>query len=445
MRRLAATALALAFAALGPAGQLAAGQAQPEGPAPTFVRAGVLIAEPGQAPVRNRTIVVRGGRIEAVLDGFPAAPAGATVLDLRDATVLPGLIDSHVHITSQLGPGSRIDGVTKEESDYALDGMVYARRTLDAGFTTIADLGAGDGGHAIFALRDAIADGRVLGPRIIAAGSAISPTGGHGDAHGYRTDILHAMGRENICDGADDCRRAVRQMVRAGADIIKVTATGGVLSDTRAGLGQQFFDDELTAIAETAHALGRKVTAHAHGAGGIAAALRAGFDGVEHGTYLDEATIALFRAGNACLVPTILAGVTVTELAERGGTLTPAQAAKAREVGPRMLAMARRAREAGICVAFGTDSGVSPHGQNARELELMVQAGFTPAEALRSATVVAASHFGLEQEIGRVAPGLTADLIAVRGDPLRDIGVMRQVGFVMRAGTVARPWTPATP
>jgi imidazolonepropionase-like amidohydrolase len=434
MRRFLAAAALAALAALPAASQTPL----PGGAGTTWVQAGTLIAEPGRPAEARRTVVVREGKVVAVLAGFPAAPSGTQVIDLKDATVLPGLIDSHVHITSELGPNSRLSEVTKEESDWTLDGLVYAQRTLQAGFTTIADLGAGDGGHAIFALRDAIASGRVQGPRIIASGSAISATGGHGDVHGYRDDIMHVMGRENICDGADDCRRATREMVRRGADIIKVTATGGVLSNTAAGLGQQLFDDELKAIADTAHALGRKVTAHAHGEAGINAALRAGFDSIEHGTYLSDASIALFRQSGACLVPTVLAGVTVTEMARRGGTLTPAQAAKALEVGPRMLAMARRAHEAGICVAFGTDSGVSPHGQNARELELMVQAGFSPAEALRSATVVAATHFGLESEIGTLAPGKAADLIAVRGDPLSDIAVMRDVRFVMRAGTVAR-------
>jgi imidazolonepropionase-like amidohydrolase len=443
MRKVILSAAALMLAVLPVAGNtLGPITVPPSGPGVTWVQAGRLIAEPGAPATQAQTIVVREGRIEALLFGYPRAPAGTAVIDLKDATVLPGLIDSHVHITSELGAGSRLNEVTKEESNWTLDGLVYAQRTLQAGFTTIADLGAGDGGHAIFALRDAIAEGRVVGPRIIASGAAISPTGGHGDVHGFRDDVMHVMGREHICDGADDCRRAVREMVRRGADIIKVTATGGVLSNTRAGLGQQFFDDELKAIADTAHALGRKVTAHAHGVEGINAALRAGFDSIEHGSYLDDTSIALFRQTGACLVPTVLAGTTVSEMAQRGGTLTPAQAAKALEVGPRMLQMARLAHDSGICVAFGTDSGVSRHGDNARELELMVQAGFSPAEALRSATVVAARHFELQDQIGRLAPGMAADIIAVRGDPLSDISVMRRVGFVMRAGTVARPWTP---
>ena len=240
----------------------------------TYIYAGRLIAVPGEAAVSARTLVIRDGKIASVLIGYAAAPNGSTIIDLKDKTVLPGLIDSHVHLLSELSPQSNLDEVTKEESDLALDGLVNAQKTLQAGFTTVVDLGA-DGHRTIFALRDQIAAGRVMGPRILAAGAAISPTGGHGDIHGFREDVMHVLVTESICNGVDDCRRAVRTQVKAGADVIKVTATGGVLSNTASGLGQQFFDDELKAIADTAHMLGKKVTAHAHGKGGIEAALRA--------------------------------------------------------------------------------------------------------------------------------------------------------------------------
>jgi imidazolonepropionase-like amidohydrolase len=411
-----------------------------QAPAPpvTHIWAGALIAKPGEARLTAQTIIVRGGRIEAVRPGYVPAPAGGQAVDLKNRTVLPGLIDCHVHLLSELAASGRLDAVTKEESDYTLDGLSNARKTLMAGFTTVVDLGAGQGGHAIFALRDQIAAGKEVGPRILAAGSTISPTGGHADVHGYREDVMHVLGRESICNGADDCRRAVREQAKLGANIIKVTATAGVLSNTAQGLGQQFFDDELKAIADSAHLLGLQVTAHAHGKPGIDAALRAGFDSIEHGSYGDAGSFALYRQTGAYLVPTVLAGITTSELAKAGGVLTPAQAEKALQVGPVMLEMLRQARLAGVKVAFGTDSGVSRHGDNARELELMVQAGYTPTEALRSATVTAAEHLKLESTIGAIEAGKSADIIAVAGDPTRDIAVMRDVRFVMARGTVAK-------
>jgi imidazolonepropionase-like amidohydrolase len=402
----------------------------------TYIFAGRLLAIPGEAPLTARTLTIRDGRIEAITSGY-TAPAGATIIDLKDKTVMPGLIDSHVHLLNELSPQSALNEVAKEQSDLALDGLVNAQKTLQAGFTTVVDLGA-DGEHTIFALRDQINAGRVMGPRILAAGAAISPTGGHGDIHGFREDVMHVLVSESICDGVDDCRRAVRKQVKMGADVIKVTATGGVLSNTASGLGQQFFDDELKAIADTAHMLGKKVTAHAHGKPGIEAALRARFDSIEHSSYADADTFALYKAKNACMVPTVLAGDTVTGMARAGGTLSEAQRAKALTVGPLMLDMLSRARQAGVCIVFGTDSGVSRHGDNARELELMVQSGFMPAAALRSATIGGAAHVGLAAQIGTLEVGKAADIIAVSGDPLTNISLMRNVNFVMKGGKVAK-------
>jgi imidazolonepropionase-like amidohydrolase len=405
----------------------------------TYVFAGALLADPASGQVQTaRTVVVQAGKVVRIDAGY-TAPAGAKIIDLKDQFVLPGLIDSHVHLLSQSAPNQRLDAVTQTEADYALMGLMYARRTLDAGFTTVRDLGAGQGGDAIFALRDQINAGRALGPRILAAGSTITPTGGHADVHGYRDDVMHVLGRESVCDGPDDCRRAVRQQVKLGADVIKVTATGGVLSNTRAGLGQQFTDPELIAIVEAAHMMGRKVTAHAHGVDGVNAALRAGVDSIEHGTYLNDESIRLFKQRGAYLVPTVLAGAFVAEQAARPDSyFTAAQKEKALEVGPRMLDMLRRARLGGVRIAFGTDTGVSPHGDNAREFELWVQAGFTPLDAIRAATVVAARHLGLEAEIGALKPGMAADLIAVSADPLRDVSQLRQVRFVMARGQIAK-------
>ena len=425
----------------GAVAALLLGSAQAQAPAAspeTFIHAGRVLADPATGRVETeRTIVVADGKIVRIEAGYVAPASGARVIDLKDKFVLPGLIDSHVHITHELGPSQVLDEVTQSASDAALSGVMYAKRTVEAGFTTVADLGAPN--EAIFALRGAIARGAVTGPRIVAAGGAISPTGGHGDVNGFSEEVMHALASPSVCNGADDCRRAVRTQVRSGADIIKVTATGGVLSNTRAGLGQQLTDDELKAIADTAHSMGRRVTAHAHGADGVNAALRAGFDSIEHGTYLDATSIRLFREHNATLVPTVLAGAWVSERARDANSyLTPAQKDKALTAGPLMLDMLRRARAGRVKVAFGTDTGVSPHGMNAREAELWVEAGYTPIEVIRAATIGSAEHLDLSAVAGALKPGMSADIIAVAGDPTANISLLRDVRFVMARGTVAK-------
>ncbi|WP_333611255.1 amidohydrolase family protein [Brevundimonas bullata] len=401
----------------------------------TFVQVGRLLADPASGRVlRDKTLVIRGNQIVEIRDGFVG---DGKVVDLRSAFVLPGLIDSHVHLTGESSPNSRLDGVTQSDATQAMVGARFARRTLNAGFTTVADLGASN--EAIFALRDAVRRGDVPGPRIIASGSAVSIHGGHGDANGYRDDILHLMSPESICSGPEDCMRAVRLQVRSGADIIKITATGGVLSNTAAGLAQQFSEDELAAIVASAHRMGRQVTAHAHGVDGINAFLKAGGDSIEHGTYLDDESMRLFKAHNAWLVPTLMAGDYVARIAASPDNFfTPAQTAKALEAGPKMLDMARRAHNGGVRIAFGTDTGVSAHGDNAQEFALLVRAGLTPLEAIQSATVGAAEHLKISNEAGRLAPGMPADLIAVSGDPLSDVTELERVRFVMKSGQVFR-------
>ena len=400
-----------------------------------FVQVGRLLADPARGRVlRDKTLVIRGNQIVEIRDGFVG---DGKVVDLRSAFVLPGLIDSHVHLTGESSPNSRLDGVTQSDATQAMVGARFARRTLNAGFTTVADLGASN--EAIFALRDAVRRGDVPGPRIIASGSAVSIHGGHGDANGYRDDILHLMSPESICSGPEDCMRAVRLQVRSGADIIKITATGGVLSNTAAGLGQQFSDPELTAIVDSAHRMGRQVTAHAHGVDGINAFLRAGGDSIEHGTYLDDQSIRLFKSNGAWLVPTLLAGDFVARIASGPDNFfTPAQTAKALEAGPKMLDMARRAHEGGVKIAFGTDSGVSAHGDNAQEFALLVRAGLTPLEAIQAATVGAAEHLRISNEAGKIAPGMPADVVAVSGDPLSDVTELERMRFVMKSGVVYR-------
>lgn len=410
----------------------------------TIVHAGRLLARPGEPAKPEQTIVIKDGKIAAIIAGYVdagAAGAGdgdtASTYDLKSMFVLPGLIDGHVHITGENNPKSRLERVEDSDPDVAIKAAGYAKKTLMAGFTTVRDVGA-RGGDAVFALRDGIARGDVVGPRIYSSGATISVTGGHGDGtQGYRDDIAEVLHSSGVCDGPADCRRAVREQVRRGADHIKLTATAGVLSNTAAGLEQQFFADELKAIMETAHSMDRKVTAHAHGVDGVNAALEAGVDAVEHGTYLDNRSIKLFKKTGAYLVPTLLAGATVAAWADDPDSfLLPPQRAKAREVGPKMQNMARRAHEAGVKIAFGTDTGVSRHGDNAREFALLVKAGLTPMEAIRAATVAGADNIGKSDSIGTLEPGKYGDLIAVNGDPLADITELEDVDFVMKEGVV---------
>ncbi|MCI5046986.1 MAG: amidohydrolase family protein [Aquisalinus sp.] len=412
------------------------------------IHAGQLLDQPGEPPKSDHSVIIRDGVVTEVL---PTANVNEADLDigpddtieihnLKDKFVLPGLIDGHVHLTSELNPQGRLQTVQMSDADRAMMGALHARRTLMAGFTTVRDVGAGTG-DAIFALRDATARGWIPGPRIFASGATISVTGGHGDGtQGYRDDIAHmfkASGNSGTCDGVETCRRAVREQVRRGADHIKLTATGGVLSNTAAGTEVQFFEDELQAIMDTAHSMGRKVTAHAHGKNGIDAALAAGVDSIEHGTYLDAESVRLFRRAGAYLVPTLLAGQTVVEIAESPNSfLTPPQRAKSLLVGPQMIEMARRAHQGGVKIAFGTDSGVSQHGDNAREFELLVKAGMTAEEAVYSATVAGADNLGMSDKLGTLEAGKYGDLIAVDGNPLEDITVLLDVEFVMKEGVL---------
>ena len=401
------------------------------------VQCGAVLDQPGKAPRGETTIMVsHDGKILDLRDGY-VTEDGMEVVDLHDMFCLPGLIDSHVHLTSELSPKGRLNTVTESDADWAMHAAKFSRKTLMAGFTTVQDLGA-NGQDAIYAVRDAINRGELPGPRIRAAGHAISASGGHGDPrHGYSEAIAAVLMPSSICNGVDDCRRAVRETVRLGADVIKITATGGVLSNTAAGTEQQFFDDELSNIVQAAHYMGRQVTAHAHGKGGIEAALRAGIDSIEHGTYLDKDTIKLFKKYDAYLVPTVLAGATVVEMAnDPDGFLPPPSRAKALKVGPQMIDMLRMAHEGGVNVAFGTDSGVSHHGDNAREFPLMVKAGFTPMEAIRSATIIASEHLQMDGQVGSLEKGKFADMIAVDSSPLDDINALLDVDFVMKGGKV---------
>ena len=427
-----AAALFLSAIGLSSAAATAHEAATQEPPKTTYIHAGTLLVDADEAPLRAQTLIIRDGHIAGVESGYREAD-GAHVVDLRDHFVLPGLIDSHVHLRGEWSPTQRLDVVTKEGEDIAFDAALNARKTLMAGFTAVQDVG---GPPAVLALKRAVEAGKVPGPRIRASGSAISVTGGHGDADGYRADILDTLASETVCDGVAACRRAVRQAVKRDADVIKITATGGVLSNTDAGTGLQFFQDELEAITQTAAKMGRKVTAHAHGVDGIRAAVEAGVDSIEHGTYLDPATAELMAREGTVLVPTVLAGATVVDWAENFDFLPPPSRRKALAVGPQMQDMLGLAYRSGVIIAFGTDTGVSPHGENAREFRYMKMAGMSERDMLASATKIAAAHIEMHDSIGTLEPGKFADIIAVSGNPLRDITVLERVDFVMKNGTI---------
>jgi imidazolonepropionase-like amidohydrolase len=427
------TALALALAAPAYAQSAPAPAAQAE--EVTVIHAGTLIAVPGQAPRRQASIIVRGRRIAEVRDGFADVP-GARVVDLRSATVMPGFIDSHVHFSGLDDRlQSRLQAAQRDYEDEAFTALLNARKTLLAGFTTVRDLGGE--ARLITTLRDAIAAGQFSGPTILSAARMVSVSGGHGANNGLNRD-LDAAARSrvtNICNGPEDCRRATREQIGAGADVIKLAATGGVLSNVAGGLNQQMMDDEMKAVVETARTFGRKVAAHAHGVNGINAALEAGVDSIEHGTFTDDRTFQLYKRTGAYYVPTLVAPAAALADGQRGA-LTPAQYDKAREAaGNAEKTLARAVRE-GVKIAFGTDSGVSPHGRNAEEFALMVRAGMTPTAAIRSATVAAADLLGRSSTIGTIEAGKDADIIAVSGDPLQDVRALENVGFVMKHGRV---------
>jgi imidazolonepropionase-like amidohydrolase len=404
----------------------------------TVIHAGHLLAEPGQPARGASTIVVEDGRIVSIADGHQPADPGAKLIDLKDKYVLPGLIDSHVHLTSDAGGiAGQLEEITLSPAAQAFNAEANGMKTLRAGFTTVRNLGDGDG--ATLALRDAILAGKVQGPRIVDAGASISGSAGHMDGSlGYRDELRPFFaGAGNTCNGADDCRRAVRLQIGRGADVIKFASTGGVNSRIGAGLGKQMFDDEAQAIVETAHMFGKKVAVHAHGADGIRLALAAGVDSVEHGTILDEATIAAWAKSKAYYVPTLSTVNGYKErIAANAGAYEPDVLAKIQwRIGITGQSLEKLVPR-GVRIAFGTDAGVSKHGRNADEFELMVQHGMTPAGAIKAATVNAADLLGLSNEIGTIAPGKSADIIAVASDPVADVRVLKKVDFVMARGEV---------
>jgi imidazolonepropionase-like amidohydrolase len=393
----------------------------------TIVHAGTLLAVPGEAPKTAQSVIIKDGKVVEIRDGYLEADAESTIIDLRDKFVLPGLMDMHVHFTLAQ---PRPNYARTSSSDYTIRAVANARTTLMAGFTTVRDLGAMRA-ESIIAVRDGIARGAIVGPRILAAGQSISATAGHGDSRGMRSEIADVMLSASICDGADDCRRAVRSQYKLGADTIKVHATGGGADlNGREDSPAEMFDDELKAIVDSAHRLGLKVGAHAHGTDGIKAAIRAGVDSVDHSTWLDEEAIDMYLEYGTYMVRTGYLQEYFLSLETMPANSRPERIANK----ARMEIQLRDAIRRGVKMAMGTDAGIMPHGDNAKEFAYYVEMGMTPMQAIETGTVNSAALLGLEDEIGHLGEGMAADIVATDDNPLDDISALQHITFVMKGG-----------
>jgi imidazolonepropionase-like amidohydrolase len=392
----------------------------------TYIQCGKLIDGVANTAQSQITLVVEDNSITGIEKGYIAGSAADKVINLQNKTVMPGLIDCHVHLESQGSKSSMIEGFTLSDADIAYQASVYAKRTLMAGFTTVRDLG---GSGVNISLRKAIAKGMVVGPRILTAGRAISASGD--DA------FNHKMGPDDgVADGRDELIKAVRLQIKRGSDVIKIASTGGVLDLSENGSGAEFTIDEIKAVVETAKDYGLKVACHAHGVEGIRRAIIAGVASIEHGTFMNEEDMELAKKYGTYLVPTIIAGKSVGDSAKIPGFFPPVIVRKAIEVGSKIQATFGRAYKAGVKIAFGTDAGVYAHGKNYMEFQYMVEAGMPPMEAIKAATTSAADLLGISEKTGSIAKGKLADIIAVDGDPLQDIKTMKNVSFVMKEGKV---------
>jgi imidazolonepropionase-like amidohydrolase len=404
--------------------------------AATIIHAGRLIDGTSDEPRTEISVVIDDGRITRISAGYIDPDDDDKLISLRDHTVMPGLMDMHTHLMSQHSKESYTERFFMDQAEYALRSTVHARRTLMAGFTTVRDLG--DNGVNSIALRKAITEGWVIGPRIFTSGKSIATTGGHADpSNALRGDYRRDTGvTEGVINGVDDARKAVRQRYKDGADLIKLTATGGILSLAASGQNPQFTDEELAAIVATAKDYNMTIAVHAHGSEGMKRAVLAGVDSIEHGTFMTDEIIELMKEKGTYWVPTNMAGEWVAEKAKDPDYFPAVVRAKAATIGPVIRATFRKAHAAGVKIAFGTDSGVSAHGDNAREFELMVEGGMPPMKAIQSATREAARLLKIEDRLGTLEEKKLADVVAVEGNPLEDIRAMRRVVFVMKEGVV---------
>jgi imidazolonepropionase-like amidohydrolase len=401
----------------------------------TILHCGKLIDVTKAQVLNEYSIIVEGNKIVDVLAGY-AKPSGTDkVIDLKNRTILPGLIDCHVHMEHETSPTRYQETFTYNPADYAFQSVVFAERTLRAGFTTVRDLG---GTGVNISLRNAINKKLIRGPRIYTAGKSIATTGGHADpTNGFRNDLMGDPGPEaGVANGPDECRKAVRQRYKEGSDLIKITASGGVLSVAKSGENPQFTEEEIKAIVETARDYGFKIAAHCHGAEAMKRAIRAGVNSIEHGTFMDEDVMQLMKQHGTYFVPTITAGKSVADSAKKPGYFPALVAPKALAIGPKIQGTFAKAYKAGVSIAFGTDAGVYAHGKNWLEFVFMTEAGMPAMEAIQSATVSAAGLIGVADKIGSIEKGKLADIIAIDGDPIKDIQAMGRVTFVMKEGVV---------
>lgn len=401
----------------------------------TIIHCGNLIDGKTNDVVAQMTIVIEGNKIISVEKGFMKPASTDKFIDLSKKTVMPGLIDLHVHLEGETSKDQAIQRFTSNKADVAFRSTVFAKKTLMAGFTTVRDLG---GSGVNISLRNAVNQGLVTGPRIITAGKSIATTGGHGDpTNAYREDLMGDPGpKEGVINSPEEARQAVRQRYKDGSDMIKITATGGVLSIAKDGSGPQFTDEELKAIIETAKDYGMHTAAHAHGTEGMKRAVMAGITSIEHGTKMTEEVMDLMKQKGTYYVPTISAGKFVAEKAKEPGYYHPLVVPKALEIGPQIQQTFGKAYKHGVKIAFGTDAGVFPHGDNGKEFGYMVEAGMPAMEAIKSATVVAATVLGMSDKIGTLEKGKLADIVAVDENPLTNIKTMEKVSFVMKDGVV---------
>jgi imidazolonepropionase-like amidohydrolase len=400
----------------------------------TIIHCGQLIDVKNLQVLKEMSVIVEGNKITDVQKGYVTGAAGDKIVDLKNRTVMPGLIDMHVHLETETNPNKYMETFTFNPADYAFQSVVFAERTLMAGFTTVRDLG---GSGVNISLRNAINKGLITGPRVYTAGKTIASTGGHADpTNGYKRELMGDPGpAQGVVNGVDECMKAVRQRYKEGSDVIKITASGGVLSVAKSGENPQFTEAEMRAIVETAKDYGFKVAAHCHGAEAMKRAIRAGVNSIEHGTYMDEEAMTLMKKYGTYFVPTIIAGKSVADSALKPGYFPDIVTPKALAIGPKIQGTFAAAYKSGVKIAFGTDAGVYAHGKNWMEFIYMTEAGMPILEAIRAATVSASDLLG-DDRLGSIEKNKLADIVAVEGDPTKDVKSMGRMKFVMKNGVV---------